>query len=223
MSQKYVLYFDDTGSRNPDNIDYANRKDGMDCFGLGGFLLKEEDIPDLRKTYTAFCDNDKWKITYPLHSSSIRGGRDDFGWLRIPERAGEFFPALYDFLLSLPIIGIACVIDRPGYVARYKEKHPETLWYMCRTAFSILVERSAKFADEQGRKLEIVHEISGKQEDNDILAYLKELKKKGSPFSQPSELEYTALQASDYRRIILGEPHKKSKLIPMLQVADLVL
>lgn len=221
MSKKYVLYFDDTGSRDPDRGDYEQRKDGMDCFGLGGFLLKEEDIPDLRKKHTAFCE--KFNFEYPLHSSSIRGGRDNFGWLRIPERAGDFIPALNTFLLSLPIVGMACVIDRPGYVARFKETYPENLWYMCKTAFSILVERSAKFADEQGRQLEIVHEKSGKLEDRDIRAYLKELKKTGSPFSQTASQGYTPLEAADYRRIILGEPHQKSKLIPMLQVADLVL
>jgi len=193
----------------------------MDCFGLGGFLLKEEDIPDLRKKHTAFCE--EWELKYPLHSSSIRGGRGNFGWLRIPERAGDFIQALNHFLLSLPIVGMACVIDRPGYVTRYKDTYPENLWYMCKTAFSILVERSAKFADEHGRKLEIVHEKSGKHEDRDILAYLKELKTQGSPFNQTTSIGYTPLLASDYRRIILGEPHKKSKLVPMLQVADLVL
>jgi hypothetical protein len=66
-----------------------------------------------------------------------------------------FFPALEEFLLSLPFVGIACVIDRPGYVARYKESYDESLWYMCKTAFCVLAERAAKFADDHGRQLEI--------------------------------------------------------------------
>lgn len=221
MSQKYILYFDDTGSRNPDKSDYPDREDEMDCFGLGGFLLKEEDIPDLRQKHTAFCE--KWNITYPLHSRSIRGGRGKFSWLKKPENSRLFFPSLDEFIFSLPVVGIAVVIDRPGYVTRYKDTYPENLWYMCKTAFSILVERSAKFADVHGRKLEIVHEKSGKQEDKDIRAYLKDLKKQGNPFAQTSSQEYTPLLADDYRRIILGEPHQKSKLIPMIQIADLLL
>jgi len=220
MTEKYVLYFDDTGSRDPDKTDYKNRKDNMDCFALGGILIKEEDIPEVFTKHKAFCQ--EWKITYPLHSSTIRGGRDNFGWLRTPEKAGEFFPALNTFLLSLPIIGIGCVIDRPGYVARYQDRH-DKLWLMCKTALSVLVERSAKFADEQGRKLEIYYEESGKKEDRDITGYVRELKKTGSPFSQPTSSKYNPLVAEDYTRIILGEPRRKTKKLALLQIADLVL
>jgi len=42
---KYHLYLDDTGSRDPDKA-YApeSHEDRMDCFGLGGILIKEADI-----------------------------------------------------------------------------------------------------------------------------------------------------------------------------------
>ncbi len=221
MVGKYVLYIDDTGSRDPDRSDYTDRHDEMDCFGLGGFLLKEEDIPEVRKKHEAFCF--KWKITYPLHSSSIRGGRGKFAWLKKPETSRLFFPSLDEFILSLPIIGIACIIDRPGYVARYHQTYDQNLWYMCKTAFTILMERSAKYADEHGRRLEIVFEGSGKKEDQDMKRYLKELKQRGSPFSKKTSQGYSPLTAQDYKRIILGEPHQKTKKIPMLQIADLVL
>lgn len=220
MSKKYVLYFDDTGSRDPDKTDYPDREDDMDCFGLGGFLLKEEDIPELRAKHTAFCE--QWSITYPLHSRRIRGGRGKFSWLKKPENARLFFPSLDEFIFSLPLVGIAAVIDRPGYLARYKDRH-EKLWYMCKTAFTILTERAARFADEHGRKLEIVHEMSGKYEDRDIRDYLKELKGTGNAFNPETSKKYDGLTSEDYRRIVLGEPHQKSKLIPMLQVADLLL
>jgi hypothetical protein len=136
MPQKYVLYIDDTGSRDPDKADFSDRDDQMDCFALGGFLLKEEDIPDLRKKHAAFCA--EWKINYPLHSSSIRGGRGKFAWRKKPETAGLFFPSLEEFLLSLPIVGIACLIHRPGYVTRYTDTYNEGLWYMCKTELAPL-------------------------------------------------------------------------------------
>ncbi|MBS0155182.1 MAG: DUF3800 domain-containing protein [Nitrospira sp.] len=221
MPDKYVLYIDDSGSRDPDRADFTGRSDDMDCFALGGYLLKEEDIPHLRRKHADFCE--QWKITYPLHSSSLRGGRGNFAWLKKPENAGLFMPALQEYLLSLPLLGIACVIHRPGYVARYKNTYRESLWYMCKTAFTILVERSAKYADEQGRKLEIVFEGTGKREDRDIKRYLKELKTIGNPFNQQSSQGYRPLSPADFTRIILGEPHQKTKDIPMLQVADLIL
>ncbi len=221
MTEKYILYFDDTGSRDPDKSSYKeDRDDDMDCFGLGGFLIKEEDVAEVFTQYHAFCQ--RFNITYPLHSQSIRGGRDNFGWLRTPERAGEFMPALDEFLLSLPVIGMACVIDRPGYLSRYKDRH-DKLWFMCKTAFTVLVERSAKFADDQGRKLEIYFEETGKKEDRDITAYMRELKTTGSPFDQSRSGKYAPLLPADYARIILGEPRRKTKKLALLQIADLLL
>lgn len=113
ISQRYdsfmtiSVYLDDTGSRDPDQTGLIQRDDHMDCFSLAGFLLKEEDIPDLRAKHRAFCA--AWKIDYLLHSSSIRGGRVKFAWLKQPEMAGLFFPTLEACLLSLPIIGLASV------------------------------------------------------------------------------------------------------------------
>lgn len=223
MVNKYILYFDDTGSRDPDHATYGlvRREDKMDCFALGGVLIRDEDIDFVIQSYKAFCA--EWKLTYPLHSSRIRGGQGKFGWLKKPENAAQFLPAIEEFLLSLPIVGIACVVHRPGYVARYKDQYQERLWYMCRTAFLILVERAAKFAYQQDRKLEIFFEASGKKEDDDIVRYMRELKRDGSPFSQHTSRDYAPLSAQGYRDIILGEPRRKTKRTPMIQIADLVL
>ena len=53
---------------------------------------------------------------------------------------------------------------------------------MCKTAYSILIERAAKYADREDRKLEVYFEQAGKKEDRNILIYTKELKVHGSPF-----------------------------------------
>ena len=224
MADKYILYIDDTGSRDPDRSSYTGvslRSDSMDCFGLGGILVKEEDIEIILQQYSSFCA--QWDIDYPLHSSSIRGGRGKFAWLKKPENAGLFLPALQEFLLGLPFIGIACVINRPGYVARYRERYEHGLWFMCKTAFCILAERAAKFADEQGRTLEIFFEEAGKKEDRDLVQYLRLLKREGNPFHQQTSGAYIPFSAEDYRRVILGEPRRKTKKVPMMQLADLVL
>ena len=99
MAKKYILYFDDTGSRNPDHPNHQIvRDDGMDCFGLGGVLVKEEDVDEILEKHKSFCG--EWGIDYPLHSYQIRGGRGKFGWLKNPEKAASFLPhAIEDFLL----------------------------------------------------------------------------------------------------------------------------
>jgi len=108
-------------------------------------LLLEADVDPLLKAHKAFLSS--WGREYPLHSAAIRGQRRAFSWLRTqPERAAAFLADLLKLLLSLPVHGIACVIDRPGYVARYSGLYAGQPWLMCKTAFAILVERAAKHA-----------------------------------------------------------------------------
>ncbi len=46
---------------------------------------------------------------------------------------------------------------------------------------------------------------------------------KPSTFNIQNSESYNPLSANDYKRIILGEPRRKTKNVPMIQIADLVL
>jgi len=197
------------------------RQDGMNWFGLGGILVKGEEDDAVYQSHKAFCK--EWDIDYPLHSSTIRGRRKRFAWLSDPEKAGYFMPALRELLVSLPYVAVGVIIDRPGYFRRYQLAHCDGLWHMDKTAFSILIERAAKFADLKNRKLEVVFEESGKLEDRAIIEYMASLKLDGQPFNPDSMSSYEPLQAADFKRIVLGEPRRKRKVLPQLQIADLVL
>jgi len=94
---------------------------------------------------------------------------------------------------------------------------------MDKTAFSILIERAAKFAQINERRLEVVFEESGKYEDRAIMEYMRSLKADGLPFNTGRMADYLPLQAKDFKDIVLGEPHRKKKSLPQLQIADLVL
>lgn len=221
MTKEIHLFFDDTGSRQPDHGPAEPRNDRMDCFGLGGVLIDEENIKAVWNAHAAFCAD--WRIDYPLHSHEIRGGRNRFAWLKNPERAVEFLPALNDFLIELPALGIATIIHRPGYVARYSKKYQSRPWDMDKTAFFILIERAAKYAHSQGRRLRIFFEESGKYEDRDIISFMKELKRDGLPFDGDNSAVYQGPTADEFRAIVRGEPKRRTKKTPMLQIADLYL
>ncbi len=221
MDEELHLYFDDTGSRFPDREPAELRQDGMDCFGLGGILVKKEDVDLIYSQYKAFCA--QWEIGYPLHSSSIRGGRGKFGWLKKPELAGEFLPSLSVFLEALPVLGIAAIIHRPGYNERYHTRYHGKPWLMCKTACCILVERAAKQAMVENRYLRIFFEQSGKAEDQDIKQYVRTLKKEGMPFNVETSAIYQNLTADQLKSTIRGEPRERSKNVPMIQIADLYL
>ncbi len=92
---------------------------------------------------------------------------------------------------------------------------------MDKTAFSILIERSAKYARSKGRRLRVFFERSGRQEDRDIVAFMKELKAEGMPFDGDNAAAYRGLEAGEFSELVLGEPKGRTKATPMLQIADL--
>lgn len=184
-------------------------------------MIREEDIGTVVARHKEFCDEQG--IDYPLHSSRIRGGQGKFGWLKQRDKAESFLSALEEWLLSLPIVGIACVVHRPGYIERYEDRYRERLWFMCKTAYSILLERAAKFAKQDDRKVEVYFEQAGKNEDRAIVNYTKELKAEGSPFAATTSSAYKPFTSDDFSRFVLGEPSQLAKANPMIQIADLVL
>lgn len=221
MTEPLQLYFDDSGSRYPDHVERV-RRDGMDYFAFGGVLVKQEEAGEFVKIHREFCK--RWGLDYPLHSTKIRGQKKEFSWLGKDEvRKSAFYNELSQLIVSLPYVAIACVIDRKGYNARYHEKFSGHPWMLCRTAFAIMIERAAKHADRQGRKLEVYFEGAGKQEDRDIVSYCRELKLSGMPFDKGSSSSYEGLSPEDFKRILIGEPRRKTKESPMCQIADLVL
>ncbi len=94
---------------------------------------------------------------------------------------------------------------------------------MCKTAFSILIERAAKYVDDHDGAMEVYFEKSGKKEDRNIIQYMRDLKTDGLAFNEKTSGGYTPLAPEDFRRLCLGKPTRKSKETPMIQIADLVL
>jgi hypothetical protein len=219
--KKIHLYIDDSGNRSTDRKNSGPRRDGFDCFALGGILIAEEGIAPLLEAHAGLVK--KWGLSNPLHSTKIRGRRDAFAWLGTDaDRETEFLNDLETMILNLPIKGLACVVDRPGYVARYSERYPQP-WLLCKTAFAILVERAAKYALRSNGRLQIFFEQAGKTEDRDVLKYARSLETEGMPFDPQSSKEYDVLRPDDFKAVIIGQPNRITKKVPMAQIADLVL
>lgn len=219
--ENYYLYFDDSGIRFPDKQQKPTRDDGMDHFALGGILLKGNDRSRVIEEYKEL--RRKWRLTYPLRSSDMRGKRGNYVWLSDKTIHDAFFQDLNNFLCNIPVIGIAAVIDRVGYNVRYEEKYGDERWWMCRTAFSILVERATKYVSERGGRLKLRFEEAGKKEDRAIMEYNKNLKVAGMPFDSTTSSKYAFLKPEEFKSILIGEPERQTKKSPLLQIADLYL
>jgi Protein of unknown function (DUF3800) len=214
------LYIDDSGSRNPDQELDPIRNDRMDWFALGGVLIDQDDVGKAIDLHRAFID--AWGMDYPLHSTKIRGRRKEFSWLgRDEARATRFYTELRALLVNAPVLGIACVIDRPGYNERYREKYGDDRWLMCKTAYSIVVERALKFVRRKGAALEVFYEEAGKEEDRNLLDYHKALKASGMPFDKGRSAEYGSLGPEEFQESLLGDPTRLTKKSSLIQMADL--
>lgn len=220
--KQFTLYIDDSGSRFPDHENSECRRDGMDHFALGGILVADADKDTIQDLYKEFCKN--WSIDYPLHSTKIRGMRNNFSWLEgSAKQKDTFYTELDEFLISLPVVGFAAVVHRPGYNERYREKHNGQPWWMCKTAYAILIERVAKYVTEQNGTLSIRFEEAGKREDRAIIQYARDLKVTGLPFNIDTSKKYNGLLDEDFKGLILGEPRRKKKENLFVQLADLYL
>lgn len=215
------FYMDDSGTRAPNRKPLAFDPRRHEFFALGGVLVKEEEEGRVRAAYDEFCH--RWSIGYPLHSVEIRHGSHAFSWLkRGAEDFERFMRDLSQFMTRIDVVGLACVIDRPGYDARYREKYGRRQWHLCQTAFSIVVERGAKYALENGRKLRVMPERSSRHDERRLRSYFEQLREAGAPFDDQSSSLYAPLTPTQLSET-LYDLRFKAKSSPMAQVADLYL
>jgi hypothetical protein len=125
-------------------------------------------------------------------------------------------------LAAMPIIAVACVIDRPGYDYRYREQYGRRMWHLCQTAFSIVVERAAKHARRDTRKLRVLPERSNMKDEGHLQHYFDSMRVTGMPFDLTASSPYSPLTATELKET-LRELRFKKKSSPMVQIADLIL
>lgn len=219
----FSLYVDDSGTRNPDRGDKPKPGE-VNWFGLGGMLIREDDEHMVRAEHQALYKRWPQLSDAPLHSHEIRHAAGRFAFLNVDKAArAAFMDDLSAFLLGAPVLGHACVIHRPGYMARYEKRYGDKdRWLLCKTAFAVLLERAVKYVDRQGAKLRVYVERAGKREDGQIEAYYEALRTEGMPFAVGTSARYAPLAASTLRSV-LYDLKFKNKSSPLMQLADLYL
>lgn len=221
MPKVMNFYMDDSGTRKPNRKPLSFNALSPEFFALGGVLVKEEDEGTVRVAYDSFCQ--KWAITYPLHSEEIRHSSGKFAWLqRGTDDYERFMRDLTRLLSSIPVTAIACVIDRPGHDDRYRGKYGRQQWHLCKTAFCIAVERAAKHALADERRLRVMPERSSRDDETKLRKYYADLREIGLPFDKNSSSTYSPLDAKTLGGV-LYELRFKSKTSPLAQIADLFL
>lgn len=214
----FALYLDESGSPKPDPNDSAR------FFAMGGVLI-ERSNEDTIKTLVADFKS-RWHIAdeIPLHASEIRSRKKRFAWLgKLSEKdQALFMEDLAKTIISCPMIVHACIVSRDGYLKRYLDKYGENTWEMMKSAFSIAVERAAKYAALKDGSLMVYFESAGKKEDTLLKQYFKELRSQGHPFDTTKASKYSPLSTGELSKLLRGIDSKK-KSNPVMQLADLCL
>lgn len=216
----FHLFLDETGSRRLDKLEKTANEHPR-WFAIGGVIVADEDMDRCRDELAAFCS--RWpELVPPLHLTDMRARRKHFSWLERLDGAEQsrFWADYHDFLAGLPVTGMACVVHRPGYLARgYGRGEGQAKWDLCKSAFNIVVERSAKYAADQGRRLKVVFERSDKDTDHRMKAYFALLKDRGTQFNAERSAKYSPMGTADLVSTLVGiEP--KPKDAKLLQIAD---
>jgi len=215
-SEFLTLSIDETGNRHPEKKPDKSRE-GRDWFSIGGVICNDEDQAAIRESHEDFAR--RWSVRGPLHITDMLARRG--GWLGNLSAAesNRFWSEYSSFLAGLPVIGMACVIDRAGYVARgYLEKFAKDRWLLCRSAFDIVVERAVKIALRRGRRLKVRFE-SDVSYNTTVKGYFRTLKLEGLAFDQGRSDKYNPLKQEDFARILYDIEHKP-KANPLMQIAD---
>ena len=225
MVQVMHLYLDDSGTRNLNHAPGAVAAHGYDWFALGGVLVKQEDEHEARAHHLKFMES--WNLDPDvvfLHSADIRNKTGEFTWLAglIADERARFLEELYSLMRDPPFIGFGCVIDRPGYDHRYRALYGRDQWSLCKTAFSVLVERAAKYARANGYKLKVFVERSDRIVDGWMKGYYEHLRENGMPFAAANMPPYGPLTAAEMKET-LYEFRTKQKTSSIMQIADLYL
>jgi hypothetical protein len=217
MDRPYTLYLDETGNRHPDKKPDPGRA-GRDWFGFGGVLIRGEDNDEIRGLVSRFSE--KWGLRGPCHITDMLSENKVFSWLgrASQEDRDIFWRDWVDVLCKPNMIGIGCIVDRPGYLARgYLDNH-ENKWLLCRSAFDITVERAVKIARLESRKLHVVFEQDAGVNAT-VTGYFDNLKTNGLEFDATRSGRYSPLLASEFQET-LGRIQHKPKNHPLLQIAD---
>lgn len=218
--KRYTLYIDESGIRYPQHKG-APRRDGMDWFGWGGVLVEKSKEEEILSLHREFCN--KWNITYPLHSSEIRGMRENFKWLKTFQNQSDFFNDLNSLLTTIDVIGFGVVVSRPGYNKRFIEKYGNGRWELCKTTHPILIERVVRYLLERDEefKLKVIFEGASGDENRKVVKYGQSLKHEGPPFSRATSDKYSPIPPQVYQEVISGRPEAGTKSNIFLQIADL--
>ena len=222
---EFLLYLDDSGSRDPDKQRSQRGNESQpDWFGMGGILVNAKDKSHIEDALAALRIRWPQMGSAPLRSYDIRNRTKRFRWLADLDDAStdKFYADLSNTISEQPIVVAGCIVHRPGYNERYLTQYGPRRWKLCKTVFNIAVERAAKFAAFHNARLRVLVERSDKVTEQQLKGYYEQLRIDAAPFNAESSKKYQPLTAAQLKSTLF-EFDVRTKESQLMQLADLVL
>lgn len=171
----YIIYVDETGDHSLTSIDKQ-----YPMFGLSFCIFKKSDYTDKVVPLIQALKFKYWgHDAVVLHEHEIRKTTKDFAFLRTdPDLRASFMQDLSGLIEEAPFSVIACVIDKNKHIEKY-----ENPWNPYEVALKMGLERVLLFLRENcttGRKVHIVFECRGREEDRQLEVEFKQIVSSGN-------------------------------------------
>ena len=208
VREKYYLFVDECGDPFLDNVN-----EDFPIFTLCGIIVSKHQLEALEAKVTNLKSHFWGERDIILHSRDIRKHQRGFEILFDPEVKHDFYQRVNAIIgESGAFTIVSCSILKLQFIE--KNGKDADIYGI---ALSRLIERSVFFLEELGNKdgtdLNIVMEMRGKKEDNDLASYYKLFKTCGTKWLTPERLN-SHLTKLSFR--------SKNSNLAGLQIADLI-
>jgi hypothetical protein len=191
-----MVFIDEAGDHSLDPVD----KD-FPVFVLVFLLCEQSDYTDVVvPAFTRFKVGQFGHDGVILHSRDIRKAIGDFSFLQVPDRREAFHVELNRLMRAAPFQLIGIAIQKELHKGRYGSgsRNPYDL------ALEFGMERLKAYLDESGqRRVVLLAEARGKNEDNALRLAFLQLLKQGSFYQSFDSIEFE-LKFTPKRANVLG-------------------
>ncbi len=164
--------------------------DPFNAFVVAAIIIREEDYPKLNKQWKRWKHWNLGSAKKTIHEPDLRRGIGPFFFRRDTEKRSKVIQSLSDLIAKLDFAAVACVVNRPEYVAEFGLNSmdislPEHPYLM---TLDFLMERIVLILDTQfdGAPAHIIAEARGPREDALLQYEYVRLQIDGTSYISPS-------------------------------------
>jgi hypothetical protein len=198
------LFLDESGNHSLTAFEPA-----YPVFVLGGVIIADADLHSVDEAVRAFKRDSFGDDNIVLHTADIARNRRGFEPLANGPRRVRFNNQLNALLRSLPLVVVACAIDKPALIDRYGDLAVDP-YSLC---LGIIAERFCFALGEAGATGDITAESRSRRLDRELVIAWDLLRLNGTRYVRPATIA---------RRIVSFGFRGKAEGIAGLELADLV-